>query len=142
MSRKATCAVAALLTLASSASALTIIPNYDPNTVANRSDFPQIQSAMNYAITQLENEISNPITVVINVNADPNAFGGSGSGLGGIYSYNDIVNMLAASATSTNDATAVASLRASPDPTNGGNFWINSAEIKALTNDTTNMNND
>ena len=68
------------LAAVSSVSALTIVPTYDP-TVSSRSDFAQIQSAMNYAITQFDNELSDPITVNIIVAAGNVTLGQSSFGL-------------------------------------------------------------
>src|SRR5262249_53305198 len=48
-----------------------------------------------------------------------------------MYNYSQVKNALTANATSAADLSAVASLPAT-DPTNGGTFYVNSAEQKAL----------
>ncbi|HEY1687008.1 MAG TPA: NF038122 family metalloprotease [Tepidisphaeraceae bacterium] len=113
------------------AHAFTINLTYD-SSVTSLSNASQVETATNYAAQQLENVLTNNITVNIDVQADTSDFGASGTGLGGIYSYSDIRSDLTAAATTPVDASAVAMMNALPDPTQGGNFWIPSAEMKAF----------
>jgi autotransporter-associated beta strand protein len=139
MSAKPAVTAVLLLALSTRAPALIINPLFD-SSVTSLPNAAQYEAAVQYAITQLENEISNPITLNINVVDDPNAFGNSGTGLGGIFQYAGIVSALSAHATTPISQAAVASLPAA-DPTNGGNFWIPAAEMKALgfSSDTTSV---
>jgi hypothetical protein len=69
--------------------------------------------------------------VNINVQAGTTGLGESETELTGIYNYSDIKNALVSAATTPLDATAVANLPAT-DPTGGSNFWVPTAEAKAL----------
>ncbi len=61
-------ALVLLFAAVSSASALVIVPTFD-STVSTRADFAQVESAVNYVITQYENEFSDPITLNITIKA-------------------------------------------------------------------------
>jgi hypothetical protein len=121
------------------ARALTINLSYD-SSVTSLPYAGQVESATQYAAQQIENVITDPINVNINVVAMNGGLGGSGTGLGGILGYSDVTGLLSAHATTPVDNTAVANFSAT-DPTGGGNFWVASAEQKVLgladPNDTT-----
>ena len=96
-------------------------------------------SAMTAAAQFFDNTFSNPITVNITVAWDeiggsPLLNGNLGEGgpvTGSLSTYNQVRTALAIDAKSGADMTALASLSA-VDPTNGGPFFIGSAEEKAL----------
>jgi hypothetical protein len=113
------------------AHALTIDLSYD-SSVTSLPYAAQVESATQYAADQLQNIITNPMTVNINVVAQDSGLGGSGTGLGGIFNYSQIVGYLTANASTPLSHTAVTTLASESDPTGGGNFWIPSAEMKAF----------
>jgi hypothetical protein len=93
-----------------------------------------VESATEYAATQLDNLFSDNITINIDVIAstDPSFVSHSGASGSGGYTYSQVrTDLLSTSKTST-DATAYASLPASPDPTGGGNFTLATAQQKAM----------
>jgi hypothetical protein len=110
---------------------LTINLTYDP-TVTALSYASSVESATNYAAQQIENLFSDNITINIDVLASPSAFGQSGHSYNYPYSYAMVRSDLIASATTSTDATAYATLPSSPDPTSGGSFGIATVEEKAL----------
>src|SRR5271170_7350742 len=122
----------ALLGISANAFALVIQPTFD-STVTNLPNAAQYEGAVNYAITQLENEIYDPIMLNINIVAAPGTsiLGQSNFGLIGTFSYNQINTDLINDSKSAIDAIAVANLPTA-DPTGGGNFWLNTALAKAL----------
>ncbi|MGD0769744.1 MAG: NF038122 family metalloprotease [Tepidisphaeraceae bacterium] len=109
---------------------LTFNLSYD-SSVTSLSYASQVESATAYAAQQIENVITDPITVNINVVASSSGLGGSGTGLTGIYAYSDVTALLSSHASTAVDATAVANF-SSTDPTGGGNFWLPTAEAKVL----------
>jgi autotransporter-associated beta strand protein len=120
-----------LLVAVGSASALTIVPTYDAS-VSSDPHFAQIQSAMNYAITQFENEMSDNITLNITVAEGNVQLGESQFGLTSAnWKYSTIKTFLTNDAKSANDATANANLPAA-DPTGGATFWLTTDNAKAL----------
>jgi hypothetical protein len=90
------------------------------------------ENAVHYAARQLENLISDNITVNIRVVAVPGTsiFGQSNYPLVP-SSYDEIRGALVSHATSMNDSTAVANLPMT-DPTGGGSFFVSTALAKAL----------
>ena len=99
---------------------------------------PGFLTAVNQAVTFLQNNFSDPVTINIavgwgEVNGDPLSPGALGENLAFIsgYTYAQLKAALTADATSATDASAVASLPAT-DPTNGGFFWATTGEAKAL----------
>ena len=121
------------LAAVSSVSALTIVPTYD-SSVTSSGDSAQIQSAMNYAITEYQNEFSDNVTLHINVVAGNVNLGESQFSLTDAspsWKYATIKSFLTADSKSINDATAIANLPLT-DPTGGQNFWLPVAEAKAL----------
>src|ERR1700722_8324673 len=110
---------------------LTINLSYD-SSVLGLSYASSVESATQYAANQIDSLFSDNITVNINVTYDPDDFGESGTALGGFYTYAQIRSDLLATPQTAIDSIAYASLPASPDPTNGANFFLSSAEQKAL----------
>jgi hypothetical protein len=110
---------------------LTINLSYDP-TVTSLPYASQVETATNYAAQQIDGLFSDNITVNINVVYNSNTFGESGTNLGGLYSYSQVRSNLIATSATPVDSEAYASLPASPDPTNGGSFYMSSSEQKAM----------
>lgn len=110
---------------------LFINPIYDA-TVTSRSDSAQIQSAFSYAANQFSAYFFDNITINIDVSASSTiSLGQSSTFLLAGYSYAQVRSALVRDSTSTDDATAGASL-SSTDPTNNGNFVLSTAQAKAL----------
>ena len=110
---------------------LTINLSYDPSVTA-LSYAASVESATSYAAQQIENLFSDNITINIEVLASTNTFGQSGHSYNYPYSYAMVRSDLIASATTSTDATAYATLPSSPDPTGGGSFGLATVEEKAL----------
>ena len=90
------------------------------------------------AVQYLESQFSDPITINIDVGYGEvmnTALGGGELGESRWYlssvGYSQLASALKADATSTSDASAVASLPAG-SPVNGGTFWTTNAQAKAL----------
>ncbi len=114
------------------AHALVINPTFD-SSLTSLANAAQWESAINYADGQIASLFTNPITINITFKADSstdvnghNDFNGQSVG-----SYATVKTILAAHATSADDATSVANLPIS-DPTGGGNFIFADAQAKAL----------
>lgn len=125
---------AMLLAAGAAAHALTINPIYDSTVTSLPSGtVTEIETAFQYAAQQIENDFSDPITININVVATSGTsiLGQSNTNLIGTYTYSQIQGALTTDAKSSDDATAVANLPAS-DPTAGGDWWVPTAEAKAL----------
>jgi hypothetical protein len=123
-----------LLAAAATVHALTINPYYDSTVTSLPSGtVTEIETAFQYAAQQIENDFSDPITINITVVATSGTsiLGQSNTNLIGTYTYSQIKSALTADAKSSDDATAVANLPAS-DPTTGGEWWVPTAEAKAL----------
>src|SRR5262249_6765959 len=95
-------------------------------------------AAMNAVAQFLDNVFANPITVNITVgygriNGQALISGALGQSQTNFnqYSYSAIRGALIASASTLNQSTAASTLPAS-DPTNGGNYWVATAEAKAI----------
>jgi hypothetical protein len=119
-------AVAMLCSGTQARAGLTIIPTFD-SSITSLPGAAAIEGAINAAITVLEADISNPITVKIDFQ---NMTGGLGESTSGVYtlSYFDYYNALKAQLTTPAQLTALASLgpaptsSASPNPVNGSNL--------------------
>ena len=90
------------------------------------------------AVQWFQSHFSDPIT--ININVGYGEVGGQTMGSGALgqsmyfvdsFSYSQVKNALAADAKSASDLSSVATLP-STDPTNGGTFYVSTAEAKAL----------
>ena len=116
-------------------SGLVIVPTFD-SSITTLPNAAAIEGAINAAITVLEADISNPITVKIDFQ---NMTGGLGQSTSGVYtlSYFDYYNALKAQMTTPDQLTALASLgtaptsSASPNPVNGSNLMEIEAPGKA-----------
>jgi hypothetical protein len=116
-------AVAMLFSGAQAHAGLTIIPTFD-SSITSLPGAAAIEGAINAAITVLEADISNPITVNIDFQ---NQNTGLGNSVSGVYtlSYFDYYNALKAHMTTPDQLSALASLgtaptsSASPNPANG-----------------------
>ncbi|HUO07535.1 MAG TPA: NF038122 family metalloprotease [Phycisphaerae bacterium] len=126
-------ALVVLTAAVSSASALTIVPTFD-SSVTSRGDAADVEGAVNYAITQFQNEFSDNITLNITIKAGNVQLGQSNFPLttkGGYFHYSDIKTLLTQDSKSANDATAIANLP-TVDPTGHQNFWLTYAQALAL----------
>ena len=90
------------------------------------------------AVSYLESQFSDPITITISVgygevNGQTMGSGALGQSMYyvGAFNYSQVKNAMVADATTANDLSSVATLPAT-DPTNGGTFYVSSAEAKAL----------
>src|SRR6266699_2563299 len=114
---------------------LVINVTYDASVASAPAGFTSDVAAV---VRYFESHFNDPITINIDV-----GFGEvNGQTLGGgalassryylnSYTYSQVKNALTADATSGTDAAAVATLPTS-DPTNGGTYWMTTAEAKAL----------
>ena len=110
---------------------MVINASWDPS-VTSRADVAQIQSAFNFATSQITSLFVDDITINILVKADPTVgLGSSSTNLIGLATYASVRTALIADGTSADDAVAAANL-AVTDPTGGGNFVIARAHAKAL----------
>jgi len=129
------CALAAGLGVAFDAPApgLTINLSYD-SSVTSLTDANSVEDATSYAAQQIENLFSDNITININVvaSSDPSFVGESSASSSGGFSYATVRSHLIASANSSFQTAAFATLPASPDPTGGGNFLLSTSQQKAL----------
>ena len=111
------------------AKALVIIPTYDAS-VNSLGEATQIKSAVAYAIQQIESVLSDPITLNIDIAANTSGLDESGTALITGVSYTTVRNALIASATTSADATADASLPVT-NPTSGS-FDMATSEARTL----------
>ena len=111
--------------------------SYDSSVSSAPSAF---KTAFAAAVQFLENTFTNPITINIDVGfgeigpnntaLGSNALGESNTFFNN-YTYTQVRNALVADTTSADQVSAGNSLPAA-DPTNGGNYWVATAEAKAL----------
>jgi hypothetical protein len=108
---------------------------YDPSVGSAPAGFT---STVNAVIQYFETEFTNPIT--INIGVGYGEVGGQALGSGALgesqtylssYTYSQLTGALSADATSAADQTALASLPSS-NPAGGANYWVPTAEAKAL----------
>jgi hypothetical protein len=129
------CAIVALavVALVPTAQALTINLSFQ-SSVTSLSNAAQYEAATQFAAQQLENLITNPISVNINVAAtsDPGALGNSSTPLLGVVGYSSITAALIASSSGDPTDTSAYSHLSVTDPTGGANFWLPRAQAKVL----------
>jgi len=127
-------ALALALTTACARAQIVIDPTFD-SSVTSLSDAAAFESAVNYAISQIEGDFtsSTPLVLHINIEAssDPSVLGQSSTNLFGYLSYSDVVSSLKANATDSLQTTAYGYLPVT-DPTSGATFLISAAEAQAL----------
>ncbi|HUA38968.1 MAG TPA: NF038122 family metalloprotease [Candidatus Sulfopaludibacter sp.] len=118
--------------LTSPVQAMVINVTYD-SSVTSLTNAAQVEAAVADAVQTFQDLYTNPITVNITVSFSSSVgLGESSTSLIGNPAYSDLVNALAAAATTTEASNAAASLPAS-DPTPGGStWWVPRAEAKAL----------
>ncbi|MDB5174015.1 MAG: hypothetical protein JWN51_2788 [Phycisphaerales bacterium] len=104
---------------------------FDPSVTGLSNFNSQVKPAFLYAEQQFSNLFSNNITINMDLAATPNSsvFGQSNYYLQGV-SFTALKAALTSHRTTAADNSAVASIGL--DPTNGGVFWLNLAEAKAL----------
>ncbi len=93
-----------------------------------------VHTAFNFAATEIQSLYNDPINININVVAGTTGLGASSTNIVGTYSYANIRTALINDQNahpSAVGATSVASLGVS-DPTGGKNFWLSTAQAKAL----------
>jgi hypothetical protein len=96
------------------------------------------QSAFNYAAGQIEALFSDPVTVNITVEAGSSGLGSSTTSLKGTYSYSTVRGDLIADQTAHPSADGAASVGAGGSlfstsaPSGASNFWLTTAQAKAL----------
>ena len=119
----------------SQTSGLIINVTYDASVANAPAGFKADVAA---AVQYFESHFSDPITININVGfGEVNGLAMNSGALGQSmyfvdpFNYSQVKSALAGDAKSAADLSAVASLPAS-DPTNGGTFWVTSANAKAL----------
>jgi T5SS/PEP-CTERM-associated repeat protein len=112
---------------------LTIDLSYD-SSVTSLTDANSVEDATSYAAQQIENLFSDNITININVvaSSNPDFVGESSASSAGGFSYATVRSDLIAGANSSFQTAAFATLPASPDPTDGGNFLLSTSQEKAL----------
>ena len=125
--------LAAFLSAASTAHALTINLSYDPSVAADfGANTASLTSAMTYVVQQFENNFSDNITLTFAVSAsnDTDVLGESSTTLVA-NTYGNLVNAFKNSASTTNDAAAYSSLPAS-SPVPEAVYYLSTAEAKAI----------
>jgi hypothetical protein len=111
--------------------AMVINVTYD-SSVTSLTNAAQVEAAVADAVQTFQDLYTNAITVNITVSFSSSVgLGQSNTQLTGNPAYTDLVNALAAAATTAEDSNAVASLPAS-DPTGSGPWWMPTAEAKTL----------
>ena len=122
-------------TSTSTTSGLIINVTYDANVASAPSGFTATVASV---VQFFQSHFSDPVT--ININVGYGEVGGQSLSSGVLgesstylnsYSYSQLKSALTADAKTADDSTAVATLSGS-DPTNGGQFWVSTAESKAL----------
>jgi hypothetical protein len=115
---------------------LIINVTYDSSVNSAPSGFTAAFAA---AVQFLENTFSNPITINIDVGfgeingqALANGALGESESFFNQYSYSPVKNALVAADTTSADQVSAANSLPAGDPTGGGNFWVATAEAKAL----------
>jgi hypothetical protein len=118
--------------------ALTIVPTWD-SSVTSSPEATQIEAAVSAAIQFLEASFTNNVTLNIDVGwgeVDGDTIGkkdaASSETNGDFFTYSQVRQALASHATSADDAAALQALSPTVDPTNGGTFFITTADEKAL----------
>jgi hypothetical protein len=114
---------------------LVINPNFDDASfIAAGFNVNDVHNAFNFAAQEFQNLFSNNIHVNINVTAGDTGLGQSSTNLVGILTYAQVRTALLNEYTahpSANRTLAGLNL-AVADPTGGGNFWLATAQAKAL----------
>lgn len=119
----------------SSGSGLIINVTYDASCANAPAAFKTDVAA---AVAYFESHFSDPVT--INISVGYGEVGGQTMGAGALgqslyyldsFNYSTVKNALVTDATTANDTTAIGTLP-STDPTNGGTFWVTTAEAKAI----------
>lgn len=131
--RNCAIAVAAGMVFERPAKGLSINLSYD-SSVTGLTYATSVENATLYAAQQLESLFSDNITINIEVIAstDPGFVGQSDASGSGGFSYSTVRSDLIASSKTSIDATAYASLPASPDPTGGSTFVLSTSQQKAF----------
>lgn len=115
---------------------LVINPTWDPSLAANLSaaDVINVQNAFNYAAQQFQSAFSDNVQINIRVAAQGGTgiLGQSTTQLVGVLNYADTRSLLKSDATTTNDATAIASLGLTSPTGSGSNYIFSRAQAKAL----------
>ena len=132
----ATAATAALTSPAAAAGGLVINVTYDQSQSSLPAGFV---AAVNYVVSYYESVFTDPITINIDVgygeiDGQPlgsGALGESETYLDNSYSYSQVVAALKASATSSAQQAAYASLPTT-SPLSGGTLWLSTAQEKGL----------
>ena len=117
------------------ATGVTIVATFDDTSFTAAGYNPMdVHNAFEMAEAPFENTFSDPVHVNINVTAGNKGLGSSSTFIAGPLNYSQIHAALLADYAASPDSirtTAAASLGAM-DPTNGGTFWVSTAEQKAL----------
>ncbi len=115
------------------ASAVVIVPTFSAS-ITTLSNAAQWETAINAAISEIDADFTNPITIHITFQSNPGTSIFGRSAASGVFlsgGYTAMKNLLTANAHSPNDKIAVAHLPAA-DPTNGANFLLMDALAQAL----------
>jgi hypothetical protein len=103
--------------------------------VTSLPDASAYESAVNYAIGQIEGDFTSPTPLVLHIDiaasSDPSVLGESDTNLFGYLNYGQVVTTLEANATDSLQTSAYSYLPVT-DPTSGGTFLISAAEAQAL----------
>lgn len=118
---------AVLCASATTASANFVINPIWDSSVTSSADAASIESAFNYAANEFTSVYSNDITLNIRVVAEPgtNTLGSSQNFNTGTYTFGQMQSFLQA-----NSSSAFYVAPPATDPTNGGEFWLNNAQMK------------
>jgi hypothetical protein len=120
--------------LSAHASNLTINITFD-STITSDPRAAQIESAVNYVVMEYQTLFTNPITVNITVSENSSVgLGESDTNLTGAFTYSQIRSALINDATSADDIVALDADTSLPttDPTSSNNYFVPTAEAKAL----------
>jgi hypothetical protein len=109
---------------------------YDSSVASAPAAF---KTAIDAAVQYLESQFTDPVTINItigygSVNGTPLGANALGQSLFGLnqYSYSQVKAALVADGKTGDDSTALASLPLNDPAPNGGNYWVSTAEAKAL----------
>jgi len=119
--------------IATSAYSLTIIPTFD-GSITNDPNGVAMTNAINYAISVLQSNFTDNVTVKIHFTNDVNVSLGQSSTVGNDYAYPTFLAALKNSATSRNDTNGYSQIpNTATDPVVGGSsIYLNKAPARLL----------
>ncbi len=130
ISRRYWMLAAAVLAVDVPTNAMTIVPSYQ-SSVTSLSNASTIETAVGYAIQQIDSLFSDSITININVEANTSGLGESNTTTFTGISYSTLRSDLITSESTATDTSAYATLPMT-NPLGSGNFAVATSESKAI----------